>query len=65
MTDMVEFKVKESDGRSWEMTGVTWQYTCENTQQARHAAKTMSEYFGGSEVRWNWEGSSLGHYVSA
>ena len=65
MTEKVEFKVKEPDGRSWEMTKVTWRYTCENAQQAHYAAKTMSSYFGGAEVRWNWEGSLQGNYVSA
>ena len=62
MVKKVEFRTREP-GQAWGSTPPIWKYFFESAGFANVAARILAEFLS-REIRWNWEGSYKGHYVS-
>jgi hypothetical protein len=62
MTGNVQFRVW--DGTGWENTPIAGTHRCKDHAIANERAAALSDT-ANAEVRWNWEGSLQGHYITA
>ena len=61
--EKVEFKIKQ-EGVKWEDTPVDFATKLSNRGAINYVAMRLAKKHG-TEVRWNFEGISQGHYVNA
>ena len=61
--ETVEFRIKQ-EGVRWEDTPVYLALSFFTLGDITYFAKRLSKHFN-TEVRWNFEGVSQGHYVNA